>query len=138
MPKKKLPDEPHTTKTPAMTKYRRMKTLQNKVKELAEMCDLKISILVEDGQFHGIKEYYTDPSMMLENLRVRMGHFDVKATCKNTTTDFLKIKSVDLNNMVKRAKGISKNAKTELVDLANQLDSETEEQSDYDQPSDKN
>ena len=44
----------------AVKKYRRLRTIVKKVQELADLRDLKISLLIYNPRQHKIEEIYTD------------------------------------------------------------------------------
>ena len=50
----------------AVQRYRRVKTIVNKALETADLCGLKLNILVYDPQYHRLKEHYTAPDVKLD------------------------------------------------------------------------
>lgn len=80
MPKRK--NDP-IVRQKAVTKYRRQRTIVNKMLELAGMRDLKISLLVYDPKQHKLQEIFTHKDVKLHAINQMIN--DSKATCEVKT-----------------------------------------------------
>ena len=54
----------------AVQRYRRMKTIICKAVDTANLCGLKINVLVYDPKFHRLKEHYTEARVKLEAMHL--------------------------------------------------------------------
>lgn len=52
----------------AKTKWKRIRTLIKKCREVADICDLKINLTVLDSRFNKIRESYTDKRVSIQSL----------------------------------------------------------------------
>ena len=96
----------------ALLKYRRKETLLKKIKELSQLCDLNLNLLIEDKRLNKVVQYHTNEAMKIENVMLRQS--DGKNLKWNEPTQFrpLKIESRDLTKMF--PKGIKDGAEEEL------------------------
>ena len=104
MPSKQSRAAQRESQNRAVTKYRRLRTLQNKVKELSAKCNLRMSLIIEDSQFNKVTEYYSDELIKVENIVKRMQAKDATDTNHNGKNSQIKLLSVNIFSKGKRGK----------------------------------
>ena len=82
----------------AVQRYRRVKTIVNKAVETADLCGLKLNILVYDPHFHRFKEHYTAPEVKLEALH------KIAQDMPNTTKSKQKVRQLKFQSINARSK----------------------------------
>ena len=80
----------------ALLKYRRKETLIKKIKELSELCDMNLNLLIEDKRHNKVVQYYAGEQIMIENIIQRMHDADNRETDKKGKTSGLTIQSIDV------------------------------------------
>ena len=58
----------NVTRGSVVQKYKRVKTIINKAVETADLCDIKLSVIVYDKKFHRLREFYTDNEVRLVSI----------------------------------------------------------------------
>ena len=93
----------------AVTKYRRLRTLRNKLKELAEKLDLRMSLIVLEPKLNKITEYHTDDLVKLVSIKDRMDYaMNKDSSIPAQSTLDLKIVSVDVMNSSNEGQPVTK------------------------------
>jgi len=58
----------NVTRGSVVQRYKRVKTIVNKAVETANLCGIKLNVIVYDEKFHRLKEFYTDNEVRLVSI----------------------------------------------------------------------